>query len=620
MIIELQLSTSVIDSMKRVIAFEFKSISGSDHNLTKMSAHLQSKAQSAEDFEEPVPTPWYKDEDIKKNVILKMKQFSSFAESNADNESVYFIVTDTSEDTTMCGKGVQLVSYIKGEPDNQDFEPPSSPYQLEHSSVQCNTCSIELTWSKPQYGSTSVQNYTVFYYSEDDTAQECKSQTTEADEAAVVITDLVPNTSYILQVQANCPTGKSEASKNIRVKATDGDSQQMENFPPRHTNQSLPVHGLQIPTLGRPFLLGMLYDYCNDCVLPDVTIWHDNALKEVNTTFSEVIPQFDIITDVLPAEALGVEGSLKLSFLGGLVKESDVSGSAKYLYNYKSSRQQARVVIRYKYISHTKTVNHEQIPNDQYCTLSKEDVGSHVVTGILYGAEAIFIIDQEVADSEKYQQISEELQEKAVQFCKALNEQCDVDLLQLPTIEKCTVTYFGDIQSQEEISTLEDVATFCKKLLGKDNPNVVPKQVCLYPLTKINSGMFPHLDLCILSTGLVSQIENIIEHLHDIEIRCNSLKKTNVYKYFIGIQEQLSKFSILVSKYKPYFVKQLAVLLPKMRGGQEKEQELEKICKVYLTSQFNCEVLSSWIDEKECEINFVAECLVKLKHVPGKTN
>ena len=369
---------------------------------------------------------------------------------------------------------------------------------------------------------------------------------------------------------------------------------------------------LEIPTLGRPFQLGMLYDYHNDCLLPNVNVWHGNIQKEVTKTVEE-FSQFEIITDISPAEVLGVQGSLKLSVLGGLITENDVSGSAKYLYNYKSSKQQARVAIRYKYISHTERVNHKQIPNVQ----SSEHVATHIVTGISYAAEAIFVVDQDVANYWKYPQISKELHENAVLLCNALNnEQYDFDISQLPNVD---VTYFGDIpQPQEKISTFQDIGTFCRNLkIGEDKCKVFPNQVCLYPLSELNSGVFPHLH-CIISPGLVNQVENIMQHLHDIEIKCNSLIKTNVYQYFIGIQEQLSMFSILVSKYKPYFVKQLAVLLPKIRGGQEEEQELEKLCELYLTSRFNCKVLSSWIEEKECEVTFIAECIEELLKVTSK--
>ena len=373
---------------------------------------------------------------------------------------------------------------------------------------------------------------------------------------------------------------------------------------------------LEIPTLGRPFQFGILYDYCSDCLLPDVNIWHDNIQKEVTKTVEE-FSRFEIIPeDISPAKALGVKGSLNLSILGGLIKESDVFGSAKYLYNYKSSKQQARVAIRYKYISHTERIDQELLPNYQHCTFSSEVVGTHIVTGLSYGAEAIFVFDQEVADCEKYQQISKELQEEAVQFCNALNEQCDVDLLQLPMVQESKVSYFGDIQAQEKLSTFQDVARFCKNLpklfIGKNNHNLFPKQTYLHPLSMLKGGTFHCLD-----SGLVSRVQIIMQHIQDIEIRCKSLMETNISQYFIGIQKQLLKFSTIVSKYKQDFVEQLAILLPKIRGGQEEDRELENLCEKYFTSEFNCEVLSNWIEDKECEVTFVAECIEELQQVPG---
>ena len=262
-----------IDFMTRVIAFEFKIINKNDQALINMSACIHSEEQIGKtELEEPVRTLWYKSDAIKKDIMLKMRQFSSFATSNADNECIDFIVTDTSDDTSICDKGVQIVSYINGELHDQDFEPPSSPQKLVYSSVQSN--GIKLAWSKPEYGSTSVQSYTVFYHTEDDSAKEYKLKEMKCAETAVIISDLIPNTSYILKIQANCTTGKSEISENIKVKTgapMNGDDQYMEDNPTGQATQqststpkALPV---QIPTLGRSFQFGMLYDYHKDCLL-----------------------------------------------------------------------------------------------------------------------------------------------------------------------------------------------------------------------------------------------------------------------------------------------------------------------------------------------------------------
>ena len=231
---------TVIDPMKTVIAFEFKAINRIDQTLMTMSECLDSEKQITK---QSAQTPWYKNEAIKENVTQKMSQFISFVKSNVDNDSIKFIVTDTSEDKHDYDKGVQIVSYSNGQRNDQNFEPPSSPYQLEHSSVQHD--SIKLAWSKPQYGSTSVERYIVFYHAEQDPPQNCKSVMTEAVETTMVITNLVPNTSYIFQVQAACTIGKSEPSIGLTVKTLD--DHQSKIIPPCHATQptinTLPAPG-----------------------------------------------------------------------------------------------------------------------------------------------------------------------------------------------------------------------------------------------------------------------------------------------------------------------------------------------------------------------------------------
>ena len=376
-------------------------------------------------------------------------------------------------------------------------------------------------------------------------------------------------------------------------------------------------------TLGRQFQLGMLYDFCNDSLLPDMPLWDDSALSKcVMKTRPPSQEQCKAYTtdETTPFQVLGVEGNLKLSFWGGLIKESDVSGSARYLYE-DTSKQHAQVAIWYKYTSHREQVNYEMLPNEVYRTLSCNNVGTHVVTGISYGAEAIFVIDQEVAD---YMEINEELYEKALQVCNSTGGQHGFELMQIPTKDRLTFTYFGDFDPQKKFSTFQDVANFCKnlpKLLTQEgSPNLVAKEVYLHPLSTLNHGAFSHLDLStkIISPGLVCQIEFIMQHLHDIQIRCNNLTKTNIYQYFIGIREQLSKFINILFEYKHDFVEQLAILLPKVRRGREKERELAILCEKYFTSHFNCEVLSTWIEEKECEVTFLAKCLKELGQIPGK--
>ena len=90
-------------------------------------------------------------------------------------------------------------------------------------------------------------------------------------------------------------------------------------------------NALQMPCLGLPFSLGMLYDCRDDRLIPGVTLWNHSTLKSALDCRPQESSQFSLIAeDSLESKtsSLGVEAGLKLSLLGGLV---NVSGSAKFL-------------------------------------------------------------------------------------------------------------------------------------------------------------------------------------------------------------------------------------------------------------------------------------------------
>ena len=205
--------------MKRVIAFEFTAVESSEQQLYK-------------ELKEPVQCPWYKNEAMQKDVSLKIRQFSNFAKSNTDNESIKFIVTDTSEDTHMCDIAVRIVSYVNGVPDNYDFEPhsPSSkvltaPGQPRAVNITCN--SIKLTWKEPKPCDETVEHYRVSCFclddddddddSDDDEKPQCKPFETKNDENTIVIPGLIQDTNYQFSVKAQYKTGLSKNSKKSTV-------------------------------------------------------------------------------------------------------------------------------------------------------------------------------------------------------------------------------------------------------------------------------------------------------------------------------------------------------------------------------------------------------------------
>ncbi|KAG8147185.1 putative Neoverrucotoxin subunit beta protein [Naja naja] len=83
---------------------------------------------------------------------------------------------------------------------------------------------------------------------------------------------------------------------------------------------ALAEDAIEIPALGRPFQLRMLYDCRKDALIPGNPLWDCNSIqKDLNVnvklkTESEIIAS-DSIDD--KASALDISASLKASFLGG---------------------------------------------------------------------------------------------------------------------------------------------------------------------------------------------------------------------------------------------------------------------------------------------------------------
>ncbi|XP_042072237.1 stonustoxin subunit alpha-like [Haplochromis burtoni] len=92
---------------------------------------------------------------------------------------------------------------------------------------------------------------------------------------------------------------------------------------------------LEVAALGQPFSLGMLYDARRGKLIPGVTLWNNKTLQKKPVEHNQHSSEFHInLTDSIEKKSalLDVNGSLKASFLGGLI---EVEGSAKYLNDRK---------------------------------------------------------------------------------------------------------------------------------------------------------------------------------------------------------------------------------------------------------------------------------------------
>nr|XP_025035770.1 uncharacterized protein LOC102447044 [Pelodiscus sinensis] len=385
----------------------------------------------------------------------------------------------------------------------------------------------------------------------------------------------------------------------------------------------MPASGdtIVMPTLGRPFQLGMLYDCRNDTLIPGITLWDLETLRNDIDAKPQPKTEFQIVaSDTIEdkASALNVTASLKASFLSGLV---EVSGSAEYLNDTKTSKHQARVSLQYSTTTQFKqlTMNHLGRHNISYPDVFDQGTATHVVTAVLYGAQAFFVFDREVSSSENVQEIQGNLHViiKKIPLVSIEGEGAlRMDDKEKAQAEKFSCKFYGDFALENNPVTYQDAMktySTLPALLGEKGEKAVPVRVWLYPLTKLDSKAAQMVRE--ISTALIFDVQMALEQLTELDMRCNDLVKNPKMRTFPEMQKKIQLFKDLCMQHRQIFQKELARILPSIRGGGKEEGALVDIVTYKNQSPFNTQQLNEFLDKKEREMNFVSSYLSILRDV-----
>ncbi|XP_053197839.1 stonustoxin subunit beta-like [Scomber japonicus] len=372
---------------------------------------------------------------------------------------------------------------------------------------------------------------------------------------------------------------------------------------------------LEMAALGRPFTLGMLYDARKDALIPGFTLWDTKCLQENTVENSQRSSNFQVTSsDSIESKSslLDVEASLKASFLCGLI---EVGGSAKYLNDQKKFKNQSRVTCQYKTTTKFKQLSMTKLAilDEQQEVDIEKSSATHVVTGILYGANAVFVFDSEKLDASKVQEIQGSM-EAAIKKIPLFSVEGKVSIKMTEEEKALTNTFsckfFGDLILESNPATFEEaVKTYVElpKLLGEKGENTVPLKVWLMPLKNLDSKA-AELKAKV-STGLVTEAEDTLEDLRQIKMRCNDCLADNVSDNFPQIHKSLKSFQRQRNNYTSALQQAMAKTVISIREGKEDESSLKKLFEDRDKSPFSHEKLSKWLDHKEREINVIGSCV-----------
>ncbi|XP_034005540.1 stonustoxin subunit alpha-like [Trematomus bernacchii] len=377
---------------------------------------------------------------------------------------------------------------------------------------------------------------------------------------------------------------------------------------------------MNVAALGRPFTLGMLYDARKDELVPGLTLWNAETLKVKTSKTPQQSSTFEMSTSdstESKSQMLDIEASLKVSFLSGLI---EVGGSAKYLNDQKKFKNQSRVTFEYKATTKFKqlSIDHVTLDTKQMKVVEK-GLATHVVTGILYGANAFFVFDSEKLEASEVQEIQGSMH-AVIKKIPSLNIEGSVDIKltaeEKALTNKVSCKFYGDFILKSNPATFQDaVKTYTQlpQLLGTNGENSVPVKVWLMPLKRLDpkAGEL----MAGISVGLVGKAQDALEDLKETQMRCNDSLEDKVVERFPVLHEELSTFLQLCGHYKTNIQKAMAEKLPSIRAGKEDESSLEEVFEDGHKSPFSHEKLNKWLENKEREINVIKSCVDTMEGV-----
>ncbi|XP_037311281.2 stonustoxin subunit beta-like [Pungitius pungitius] len=372
----------------------------------------------------------------------------------------------------------------------------------------------------------------------------------------------------------------------------------------------------EVAALGRPFTLGMLYDAQRDTLIKGLTLWDDKALQEKKTHSFKPSSDFVIAeSDSIESKSflLEVDASLKASFLSGLI---EVEGSAYYLKDQKEFKNQSRVTGQYKSTTHLEQLSMTDLMTleDHQRDVIMKSSATHIVTGILYGANAFFVFDSEKLEASKVGEIGCSMKAMVTKIpsLSQIDNQEGLNLTQEEKALSATISckFFGDFTLKSIPLTYEDaVKTFGQlpQLLGENGEKAVPVKVWLMPLTTLYpeaAKMMREID-----DGLVGKIQHTLEDLKEIQMRSNESLKDTVVQNFPHIKDELDTFQKLCHLYTSNLKRTMKEKLPFICEGKEDESSLKKTFEKRDKSPFSQDKLTKWLNDKEKEINVIRSCV-----------
>lgn len=375
----------------------------------------------------------------------------------------------------------------------------------------------------------------------------------------------------------------------------------------------------EVPALGRPFKLGMLYDCRTNNLLSNTAIWDENSIESYTASQPQPLCDFDFTAeDTISAKTsfLDIQADLKLSVLFGMF---EVHGSAKYLENHRKFTRQSRVTFKYRCRTHFKELQLNEIMSERKIhpgVLNLENA-THVVAGILYGTDAIFVFDRTTTDEEDELENHKQL-EAMVKLLPQFARGSSSGEGQNKLLDKVEISYHGDIPLDSEPKSFEEAIKAFKTLpskIEKKGENCVPMHILLYPLHKLINKTCTLNEP--LGVTLVNQIQDRFEKIEVLKMKCNDLTVRPTCEYDDTYRQKVDEMKATVEKSEQMLKSQFAREVIAVTSTNLAKGNVRNLLDEYDNSSKSPEKLDNNLSEMRTVINVLDTCVRK---IPSSSN
>ena len=194
--------------IESVLCFDFGITWGQDALLLKMESYQSSSHDVSQS--NLSAQPWYRNQALLREMRMQLRCFIGFAVANHSKEGTKFVATNSDSKNDAENNFVLLYESCC----ESKFEPPDKPSKLQ--ALNMSSTSLQLNWDVTRYRA-SIQSYTVFY-TDDESSDQWRTQTTSgAEQQQLVLSELVPGTTYYFKVRADTSAGFSPYSDICKI-------------------------------------------------------------------------------------------------------------------------------------------------------------------------------------------------------------------------------------------------------------------------------------------------------------------------------------------------------------------------------------------------------------------